>query len=173
MQHVMSPTSTAALLLLALVIDYMSVGPTGLRDRLAFLMAVPAIREGFNGSQLDVWTVQQASALIDYLKSQAGNAYIAGAATQMVLGVAVGCLAIYAVGCLVPDRWSKKLGRFAGLKFRQSQIYRLNWPLWVMAILLGMLADLPGGVVGELTQWAVNGLVHLFAPLPNVLFGAN
>jgi hypothetical protein len=53
----MSPTATALVLLLALVVDYMSVGPNSIRDRIAFLLAVPAIREGFNGSPLDGWTV--------------------------------------------------------------------------------------------------------------------
>ena len=57
MVHLMSPTATAILLVLALIIDYMSVGPNSLRDRLAFLMGVAAIREGFNGSPLDRWTV--------------------------------------------------------------------------------------------------------------------
>jgi hypothetical protein len=35
----MSPTSTAVLILLALVVDYMSIGPNSVRDRLAFFEA--------------------------------------------------------------------------------------------------------------------------------------
>jgi hypothetical protein len=47
------------LLLLALVVDYMSVGPNSIRDRLAFLMGLVAVREGFNGSPLDDFVAQQ------------------------------------------------------------------------------------------------------------------
>ena len=170
--HTMSPTAVAVLLLLALVVDYMSVGPNSLRDRLAFLLAVPAIKEGFDGSPLDRWTVDAASNAIEGLLHQTGSAYIAGASVNAVLGAAVGCLAIYTVGCLLPVKASKRLGRFATLTFPQSPVYRLNTRLWICAVLLGLLSDLPGGAVGSITDWAVGLLTNLVAPVPAWLFGA-
>jgi hypothetical protein len=172
--HVMSPTGAAVLLLLALVVDYMSVGPNSLRDRLAFLMATAAIREGFNGSPLDRWTVGMATKGIDMLLDTPifSGSYMAGAGVNALLGVLVGLLFIYVLGCLLPVKWSKKLGRFATLTFPQSSLFRINTKLWIAAALLGMLADLPAGAVGGLTEGCVVFLTGLFGPLPAWLFGA-
>jgi hypothetical protein len=169
----MSPTATALVLLLALVVDWMSVGPNSIRDRIAFLLAVPAIREGFNGSPLDGWTVDTLRSLIQQLLDATGGAYIAGASINLLVGGAVGILWIYTVGCLLPVKASKRFGRFATLTFPQSPLYRLNTKLWIAAILLGMLADLPRGVVGELTLGSVNMLTGVVAPIPTLLFGGN
>lgn len=172
MRHVMSPTGVAVLLLLALVVDYMSVGPNSIRDRLAFLMGLVAIRQGFDGSPLDRWTVGALSGAIDTLKGMAGGAYIAGAATQVVLSAAVGILAIYTVGALLPVKFAGRLGRFAGITFPDSAIHRINYKLWLMAVLLGLLADLPHGLVGGILQAAIAALTEVVQPLPNLLFGA-
>ncbi|MGX6605685.1 hypothetical protein ACWKSP_26660 [Micromonosporaceae bacterium Da 78-11] len=172
MNHVMSPTGVAILLLLALVVDYMSVGPNSIRDRLAFLLGLVAIRQGFNGSPLDNWTVGALTGAINQLKGMAGNAYIAGAITQVVLSAVVGILAIYTVGALLPDKMQTKLGAFAKISFPPSATHRINYKLWLMAILLGLLADLPGGVVGGILNGAISALTEIFQPLPNFLFGA-
>jgi hypothetical protein len=172
MNHVMSPTGVAVLLLLALVVDYMSVGPNSIRDRIAFLMGLVAVREGFDGSPLDQWTVGALYSAIDTMKSMAGGAYIAGAATQVVLSAAVGILAIWTVGAMMPVKFSARMGRFATIAFKDSAMHRINWQLWTCAILLGLLADLPGGVVGGLLSGAIAALTEIFQPLPNFLFGA-
>lgn len=173
MHHVMSPTGVAVLLMLALVVDYLSVGPNSIRDRLAFLMALPAIREGFNGSPLDQWTVGALSSVIDKAKEMADGAYIAGAITSVTLGAAVGVLAIYTVGALMPDKFAKKFGRFAAIKFPTSAIHRLNYKLWGCAALLGMLSDLPTGLVGTTLTWVVDFLVSVAASIPFTLFGVS
>lgn len=174
MVHLMSPTATAILLVLALIIDYMSVGPNSLRDRLAFLMGVAAIREGFNGSPLDRWTVGTATRGIEMLLDSppVSGSYMAGASINALVGAGVGLLFIYTVGCLLPLKAAKKLGRFATLTFPQSPMMRLNVKLWICAILLGMLADLPTGFIGGLTEGSVVFLTGLFAPIPEWLFGA-
>lgn len=169
--HSMSPTATALVLLLALVVDWMSVGPNSIRDRIAFLMAVPAVREGFNGSPLDGWTVDTLRMLVQQLLDATKGAYIAGASINLLIGGAVGILWIYTVGCLLPVKASKKLGRFATLAFPQSPLYRLNGKLWICAILLGMLADLPRGIVGDLTLGSVDFLTGIVGPIPTMLFG--
>lgn len=173
MEHVMSPTGVAVLLLLALVVDWMSVGPNSVRDRLAFLLAVPAIHEGFNGSPLDAWTVGALGGFIDKLKEATGTAYIAGATTSVVMGAGIGCLAIYTIGALLPDKASMKLGRFATIKFPASPMHRINTKLWICAALLGMLADLPTGIIGQLLNGAVNQLVGVAGFVPNWLFGVS
>ncbi|WP_162959244.1 hypothetical protein [Micromonospora tulbaghiae] len=170
--HTMSPTAVAVLLLLALVVDYMSVGPNSIRDRVAFVLAVPAIREGFDGSPLDQWTVQTASAGIEQLLGATGGAYIAGASINVILGAGVGLLFLYVIGCMLPTKASKKLGRFATLTFPQSPLYRLNTRLWIAAILLGLMADLPGGTVGDLTRGCVDFVTGLVAGIPAWMFGA-
>lgn len=171
MQHVMSPTGVAVLLLLALVVDWMSVGPNSIRDRLAFLMGIAAIQQGFDGSPLDAWTVEMLSAAIDRLKEAASGAYIAGAVTTFVLAAGIGILAIYTVGALLPDKLATKLGPWAARKFPTSPVHRLNYKLWLCAILLGMLADLPSGLVGETLQLLIRLNVELWQPVPNLLFG--
>lgn len=171
--HIMSPTSAAILLLLALVIDYMSVGPDSLRDRLAFMMATAAIREGFNGSPADAWTVGQATRAVDALLSTpvVSGSYMAGVTINTFLGALVGLLFFYAVGCMLPAK-TPKVGRFATLSFPATPMARINFKLWGVAILLGMLADLPAGAVGTATEGSVILLTGLFAPLPEWLFGA-
>ncbi|MGI5212327.1 hypothetical protein [Plantactinospora sp. CA-290183] len=79
---------------------------------------------------------------------------------------------VYTVGCLLPTKASKRLGRFAARTFPASSAGRLNAKLWICAVLLGVLADLPGGVVGDVTVWAVDLLTNLVSPLPEWLFGA-
>ncbi|MEV4708886.1 hypothetical protein [Actinoplanes sp. NPDC049316] len=170
--HAMSPTGVAVVLLLALVVDYMSVGPDSLRDRLAFLLAVPGFRDGFNGSPLDAWTVQRLHDAIGFLLEQTDGAYIAGASINVLIGAGVGILALYTVGCLLPVKAASKLGRFAAMTFPTSAIRRLNWKLWLCAFLLGILADLGRGVIGEATEGAVVALTDLVGPLPILLFGA-
>jgi hypothetical protein len=118
MHHSMSPTGVAVLLLLALVVDYLSVGPNSIRDRIAFFLGLAAIRQGFNGSPLDNWTVGFLSGAINQLKGMTGSAYIAGAVTSALIGAGVGVLAIYTVGALMPNKATKYLGRFAAIKFR-------------------------------------------------------
>ena len=168
----MSPTAVAILLLIALLVDYMSIGPNSLRDRLAFILGVPAIREGFDGSPADEKTVAAAGRLIQGLLDSTGGAYIAGASVNAIIGFLIGLLWIYAIGCLLPAKTSKKLGRFAVMTFPASPLHRLNTKLWLVAIPLGMMSDLPQGLIGELTRSLLDLTTSVVAPLPALLFGA-
>ncbi|RLK13342.1 hypothetical protein DER29_4360 [Micromonospora sp. M71_S20] len=171
LEHAMSPTEVAILLLLAIVVDYMSIGPNSLRDRLAFLMAVPAIKEGFDESPADKATVEALGGAIERLLDSTGGAYIAGASVNFVLGALVGLLWIYTIGCMMPVKLSKKMGRFATLTWPQSPLYRLNGRMWLVAILLGMMSDLPGGLIGDITRSLLDIATGLVAFLPGLLFG--
>lgn len=185
-EHLMSPTAVAIVLLLALAIDYASFGPNSIRDRLAFCMAVPAIYEGFNGGPLDRWTVEALSSAINRGKDAASGSYIAGADTERIIAALVGFLFLYTLGCLMPVRWSSRLGPWARLAFSRAAgpgvaagpgpggagvRQRLNVRLWVCAALLGILAELPGGLVGSLLHGFVSFMDWLAAPLPALLFG--
>lgn len=173
MSHAMSPTGVAVLLLLALTIDWMSIGPNSVRDRLAFVMGLAAVREGWNGSQLDQWTVNLFSQFIEQLKATTGGAYIAGAATSAVLSAGIACLSIYAVGCLLPNKLSAKAGAWAGYTFPTSPGKKINSKLWVLAILLGLMSDLAGGLVGQVVNGAIDGAAGICAGLPQTLFGVS
>lgn len=178
----MSPTGVFALILTALVVDWMSVGPNSVRDRLAFLLALPATRVGWDDSPLDRWTVQMLTTWIDEAK-RTGNSTLAQASTSMVLGVLVAILAVYCVGCLLPDKASATLGDFAHHSFSKgagggprvpgarASKYRLNTRLWLCAIFLGMLADIPGGLVGTILRAFIDADTKIVAPIPNFLFG--
>jgi hypothetical protein len=171
----MTPTGTAVLLLMAIAVDYVSIGPNWFRDRLAFLMAIAAVYEGFNGSQLDAWTLARLTDLIHFGLDQAQNsgAYIGAALATPVVGVLIGCVWLYGLGALLPQKASKKLGRFASVNFPPSGIWAINYKLWAVAILLGLLGDVPLGWVGSLTGGTNEFLASLFAPLPGILLGGH
>jgi hypothetical protein len=183
----MSPTGVFATLLLALLIDWASIGPDSVRDRVAFCLGLAAIRVGWNGSPVDRYTVDLLTAWINEAK-QSGNATLAQASTSALLGVLVAILALYCVGVLLPAKASAKLGHFALLTFSKRAAavggagpagagrlakYRLNLRLWACAWLLGMMAELPGGLIGRLVLGAIDGLIRVVAPLPNMLFGVS
>lgn len=169
----MSPTAVAALIILAFLVDWMSVGPNSVRDRVAFLLALPALREGFDGSPIDTWTVAAMSRLIGEGLKLADGAYIAAASANVIVSAAVGCLWIYTVGCLLPVKLSAKLGRFATLSFPTTPMMRINTKLWICALALGMFADLPMGLVGDMTEGSIVALTRIVSPLPTALFGAS
>lgn len=181
----MSPTAVFATLLIALVIDYMSIGADSIRDRVAFCLALPAVREGWDGSQLDLWTVQTIATFVDTAK-RSGNGELAAANTALLVGVLIGILFIYCIGCLLPTKASAKLGKFAQLAFSGGPArpgggpamggaskYRLNYRLWACAILLGMTAEMPNGLVGEASLGFVDGLTGIVAPVPSIVFGVS
>lgn len=182
----MSPTAVFAVVLIALVIDYMSIGPDFVRDRIAFCLAVPAVRVGWDGSQLDLWTVQVVARIVDTAK-RAGNDDLAAANTALIVGLLAGVLFIYCVGCLLPAKASARLGKFAQLAFSGSgkpggalggpamgaSKYRLNTRLWVCAVLLGMTAEMPGGLVGEASLGFVLALTTIVTPVPAIVFGVS
>jgi hypothetical protein len=173
MDHEMSPTGVAVLLLAAVVIDYVSVGPNWFRDRLAFLMAIPAIYEGFNGSQLDAWTLDRLTGVIQWALDRGGDAYIAGATASALVGILIGGVWLYGLGCLLPAKASKRLGRLATVNFPPSGVWAINWKLWLVAVAVGLFGDVPLGWVGDLTSGTNELLADVFAPLPGFLLGGN
>jgi hypothetical protein len=172
--HIMPPTAVAVTLLLALVIDFSSFGPNSLRDRVAFCMACPAIREGFDGSPLDQWTVQKLHQLIEALlhSPPVDGSRLAGASVNLLIGAVIGLTWLYAILCLLPAKLSKRLGRAATLTWPTSPLGRLNLPLWGVAIVLGLMADLPGGAIGMACRASIDILIAPITAVVAWMFGA-
>jgi hypothetical protein len=176
-----------AALLLALIIDVMRVGPEWLKDRVAFVIGLTAIREGFGGSALEAWTVSKLTAAIDGGFRLAGtDLYIAQADASAVVSVLIGAVALYCVGVLLPPSAAKWAGGFARLSFSRrrgrgragpvdanGERYQLNKQLWACAWILGLLADLPQGLTGEVLRKVVSMVTWAVTkPLSYTLFGA-
>lgn len=171
--HSLSPTATAVLFVIGFIIDYFAVFPAWLQTRLTFACVLVAVRQGFDDSPLDKWTVDNASNAIQQALNLAKGAYIAGASAQFLVGCGVGVLAIWSVGCLLPVKWSKKAGRIATAQFKETPLRKMTPQVWLMAVPLGLLADLPAGWIG----WLTMGLLHVCSivatPLPMLIFGAS
>lgn len=170
MEHLMTPTGVAVALIFALTLDALSIGPNSIRDRIAFVIAVGAIYEGFNGSPLDQWTIGALGGLVDQLKAMTGGAYIAGAATEAILSMGVLAVAVITIGVLLPVKAQEKLGPWAAMSFGSGG-QRINFKLWGAAAILAMFCDLPGGVLGDLLRQGVMLCDRFAAFVPNLLLG--
>jgi hypothetical protein len=169
--HYMTATGVYVMLLLGFVIDYWSIGPNSIRDRLAFLIYLACFREGFNGSEIDRALVELFGGVIDKTKDWARDAYIADADTRIVIGASVSVIAIYCVGCLLPDVWAQHMGRYAAMAFTVRSRSRINWRLLSCAIVIGLMVDLSKGMLGGLFNMLVQLDVELISELPDILFG--
>jgi hypothetical protein len=177
-----TPTAVAVLLILALALDAMSVGPDSVRDRIAFVIAYPVAYQAWNGSDFDRWTVDNLLNIITNVKAEAGQT-LAQASATAILSTLVFVLWMFTMGALVPDRYSARMGRFATYNFRRTRggglagggavRYQLNAKLWTCAILLGLTSDLPQGIAGDLIRFTLNVMGNLVAGLPNLLLEVN
>ncbi len=192
----MSPAGIFATLMMALLVDGLSIFPQHWRDRVAFFLGLAAIREGWDGSPVDRYTFDLLAGWIDAAKAT-GNANLsqsatlnvggplAQAATAQIMGVLIAAVAIYTLGVLAPPSWSKKLGELAKLSWSKKgggpgvgppgsgggAKFKLTTKLWLCAFLLGLMAEVPGGLIGTLVLGAVTGIVKAVSPIPNILFG--
>lgn len=171
--HVLSPTAVAVLIVIAFIADFFSVLAAAIQTRLVFMCVVVATHEGFNNSPLDKWTVDKASAMIQSLLDQAKGAYIAGASAATLVGCAVGVLWLWGLGCMMPVKWSKKLGRLSTAQFKETPLRKMNFQIWALAIPCGLLVDMPVGWIGSLCQFSMTVFSWIVAPLPGLIFGAS
>lgn len=165
-----TPQAVFCLFVLAFLVDYWSVGTDSIRDRLAFFMSLAAIRVGFDGTPVDQYTTQLALGGLDSLKN-VGNTYLARGAADDLLSVAISLLCVFVVGVIIPSKASKKLGRFATLKFHRGSSSRINYTLWICAFLLGTMIELARGPFGLFAMAAVDFDVRLVSIIPG-WFGA-
>ena len=168
----MGAGSVFVCMLVALFVDGAKVGADGIRHRVAFILALSAIRAGWDGSALDRWTVGQLSKAITEL-AKTGNAGLRLEHAPDVIGSIIGLVMLYAIGVMMPVRWARipYVGGLAKLSFGGTK-GRFDWRLWSCAAVLGLMADLTGGVVGGAVNAIItNILVPLCGHLPDWLFG--
>lgn len=172
-EHSMSPTATAVLFIIAFILDYLSIGPAWLQTRLVFASVVTAVHVGFDDSPADKWTVDKASELIQNALDQAKGAYIAGASANVIVGCLVGILSVWTIGCMLPLKWSKKLGRITTLQFKESPLRKMTPMVWGLGVPLGLLGDMPDGWIGVFTDGCLAAYSWVTSPLPSLIFGAS
>lgn len=160
------------LLLLALTIDYMSIGPTNARDIFAFFLELPCIHYGWNGSTPDVkLTAFLNSGVGQILQSLGVNGSSADIAQMTRAGVKVVIFAVmlYVIGSIVPAKYSAKAGSWAKLSFKCNS--RINWKLTSCAIFLGLCGDQLGGLAGAVFMTTVSCVTGVTVGLPELLVG--
>lgn len=155
-QHaVLSASGVFMALLLALVLDYSAAGSDSLRDKFILILGTPAVYSGWNGGPFDLWCIQKISAGLNWLLTSTGAwLHLTGVAVNLVIGMASGCLFVYALFAILPNRikvmLGKKspwLGKATAWKLPTS-VGRINWKLWTVAICLGLFGDLARGWIG-------------------------
>ncbi len=171
----MSPSGCAALFFLVLMIDYLAIGPAALRDRAVLFFGIAAWKTGFDGSQLDQWTLEKVTGALQWALNQDKLAYISGASAAFIVGVAISGLATWVIGAMVPNSWGRKLklDRVASIKLPKSGLYKINWKVQGIAATMGMFSDLaPGGLLGGWVNEGTKWTCEMAAPVIMILFGA-
>jgi hypothetical protein len=155
MVHYLIPEAIFASMLMGFCIDYFSFGHEAWRDKIAFLFYLPGIFEGFNGGTIDRWLLGLLGHVVELTK-HGGNAYLASANTNLVVGIVVAAVEIFTIGCLLPERFEKVkwLGKFATWRFPKSK-GRIGWKLLGLAVIVGLLSDNVRGGVGMLTSFGI------------------
>lgn len=164
-----TPSAVFLIFVLAWMVDYWSVGADSIRDRLAFLMALAAVRVGFDGSSLDKVTLEYLTTWLDQVKGT-GNTFLEKGTADDILNVIIVAVVLYSVFVMVPSKFSHKLGGAAKLTFKKSSS-RINWKLWFCAFFLGMFVDLARGPFGAFARGIVGLDVALVSVIPG-WFGA-
>lgn len=171
MQHYLLPVAVFAAGMMGFLIDYYSFGPDAWRDKIAFLFYLPAVREGFNGGVVDGWLLGGLSQIVDVVKS-GGNTYLAGAESNLVVGIIIAGVEVYTLGCLIPEKLSswKWIGKFAAWKFPKSSSGRIGWKLVGLAVVIGLLSDNVGGAIGHGANFLIVLDCQAVGPILNWLF---
>lgn len=171
--HPLTPTATAALLIIAFTLDYFSLLPAWAQTRLVFICAVVGFRQGFNDGPLDRWTVERATDVVELALDQAKGSYIAGAIPLTIVGILVGILSIYTIGLMLPNKpfLSKKLGRFVTAGFKETGYRKLSFMTYALALPLALMAELPLGWMGDATMFVMDVYEWVGTPLPALVFG--
>jgi hypothetical protein len=176
-------------LVLAFVIDYSHAGTAGMLERIPFMMALPAIADGWQSSWLANHTVGWLGSAITYGLHHSGSAYLAGASGNACAGALIGLVELFSIACLLPASWGRrfKLGRVTSLKFSSisfgkgesleeglgggATTGRLNPTMWFCSIFLGLMWPTVQGSIGTLLRAEIVMFAGLVKPIPNWLFG--
>ena len=160
------------LIAIALSIDYMSIGPDSLRDKIAFAIALPAIYGGWDGSTLDTKITDGIQQAIQSGLRSTGTTHSTAQMAQAGMRCLVFFVLVYAIGALMPEKWSKKCGRWAQINFKAGSSDRLNKKLWGCAIVLGLLGGQLGGLSGSVLKNFLSFMTGATVGLPAALIGS-
>lgn len=166
----MSAVTIIFCLAAAFGLDYGGVGPD-IREKIALLIAAPAIRAGWDGSSVDQWTVGALRSVLSSGLQATGPVVAVAALVDAVLIITVCGSAVWSLGMLWPSKLGgKRMGKFATLSLagKHSGLRKINPTIWVNAFILGIMADLiPGGLFGD----GLRGILDMLGPICNSLPG--
>jgi hypothetical protein len=170
-------TSIAIILCIgtAFALDYAAIGPD-IREKIALLIAAPAIRAGWDGSSVDHWTVGTLHDLIHAGIHATGPTAAVAGLTDAIITTFVAGVFIFAIGMLAPVKATKRIGPIARLTFsgQGSGLKRINPKIWVCAFVLGTMSDLvPGGLIGATLHTSLDWLTPICDQLPSILIGVS
>jgi hypothetical protein len=164
-EHVLTPAGTVAALAIGLIIDYLSVGPTAWRDRIAWIFYFIGFAETFGGSIA-------ANRIFALLNGSIGPAlqwtqtYVSTAEPSVVAGMLLGGVVILTLGAMAPSSAQKWIGDLAKLGFgnplRGGSVKggksRLNYWMIFSACSLGLMHPYIGGLCGQVVHTAIAAL---------------
>lgn len=159
----------------AFMLDYASFGPDW-REKIALLIATPAIRAGWDGSAIDAWTVGLIRRILTAGLEATGPVVAVSALVDMAIIMVVCGVAVWSLGMLMPVKASRRFGKFATLSLAgpNSGLKRINPKIWMAAVILGTMADLiPGGIIGDGLRGFLDILTPMCGSLPEILTGVH
>lgn len=184
--NAMPATSCVVLLIIALVIDLLSIGPGSIRDRVSFLIAIPALYAGWAGGALALWINSSLESISAAGLKSSGSDYIASASPRIVVACAVAAAFIYAVAAVIPQRAQKWVGPIARVDLARGKGRgggRPSAPGKAVSITSvkpgassavtpgGGIGDAPRGARLNIKLWALALFLACTADLPQGLIG--
>lgn len=161
--HYMSPALTFISVAAAILLDWFGVGPDSWKDRVASLLYLAGIREGWNGGAIDNWLCEKCSWVIDITKST-GNAHLRDADTAQIIGGLLALLMAYFLLAWFPNwRWIyKTFGKWISwtskINLPKSSAGRINVKVILMCVPLGLMSDLIPGWSGRFVCWCLDNI---------------
>jgi hypothetical protein len=156
-------------------LDYASFGPDW-REKLALLIAAPAIRAGWDGSAIDAGTVGIVRKILTAGLQSTGPVVLVTALVDAAIIIFVCAVAVWSLGMLMPAKASRRFGKFATLSLSgpNSGLKKINPKIWFCALILGTMSDLiPGGLIGDELRGVLDILTPMCGALPGIMVGVS
>jgi hypothetical protein len=168
---VMTDATIVMSLSIAFAIDYMSIGTDTVRDKLAFLLALPAIHACWSDSSLDNGVTNIMKQLMETGLKATGTQRDVAQMSNAGIKCFVFFTLIYVIGVLMPNKWSSKAGRWATYSFKGKTATRVNYRLWGCAFVIALLGGQLGGLSGSLLTSFLDIMTSVTVWLPSMLIG--
>jgi tetrahydromethanopterin S-methyltransferase subunit D len=168
---VLTDVAIVMLLSIAFAIDFMSIGVDTIRDKVAFLLSLPAIHACWADSSLDAGLTQGMRQLIEAGFQTTGTKRDVAQLSAAGIKCMIFFTLVYVIGVLVPNKWAAKAGKWATYSFKMKQTSRINYKLWGCSFILGVFGGQLGGLSGSILTSALDTLTAVTAGVPNMLIG--